>query len=119
VAIRYSPREADYILTLADHRVDFALHRATVTRIMTNYVNHKIDRNTASLQLDRAGTSGTERDRDLHFADVQRHSHVARLTRADLKAAWKSSLITDAEWVTRLVDMGYSAEDATMIVAIG
>lgn len=119
VAIRYSPGEADYILTLADHRVDYTLHRATVARIMTNYVNHKIDRNTASLQLDRVGTSATERDRDLHFGDVQRDAHVARLTRADLKAAWKASLITDAEWVTRLVDMGYSAEDATMIVAIG
>lgn len=118
VALGYDDNEAAFILTTVDfRRISQALSQA-VGAVHTAYVNHRIDRSTASTQLDGLDVPSAQRDQLLTVWDNERTTRVRVLTEAQVHSAFKKGLIDEAGAAVRLIQMGYSPEDAAILLQL-
>lgn len=118
VALHYSGAAADELLNLSDRRRENHLKAATAARIRANYVAHKIDRQTAMGHLDAAGMDSATRDHALDLWTLERGTNVRHLTEAQVVKAWKAGLIDDGGFLDRHVAMGYTADDAALLLEL-
>lgn len=118
VAIGYDATQAAFILSVADHQVAKAEMDRAANRVGTIYQHGRIDRATAAGDLATLGVPGAAAARLLSEWDLERATLVKVPTVAQLGAMVKKSLITAGEMQTRLVNEGYSAADAALIVAL-
>ena len=117
-ALGYSQDNADYLTKLADLRVSIAAVAAAVTRVRTLYSTRKITEAgareaLASLQVpaDQIGAIITE-------WNILRGVTVKQLTEAQIVDAWEYKLVSDAEAISELQSIGYTARDAWLLLSI-
>lgn len=115
VAHGYDAEDADQKIFLADERKAWARKQSAANRIGTAYTGWKIDRTTATQQLDAVGIPPTQRDDLLSDWDAVRAARTAHLTRADIHKAVNAEKMTHADGIARLRAMGYDEADADLI----
>lgn len=118
VAVGYEPGAADQLLTYTDVVNNRRFRVAAVTKVRSSYVARKIDKATASSELDRLQTPADQRDAMLTLWDIERDSTPHTLSPTDVCAAGRLQLIPPAEVLQRLSEMGFSDNDAVLFAMI-
>lgn len=117
-ALGFDQAEADYILAVADAKIDHARHDAAVSRIRSFYVAHRLDEPSTRTDLTHLGVPGATQDALVALWTVERDANPAQLTVAELGRALKAGWIGLTDYVARLVQRGYSSADAGLLGAL-
>lgn len=117
IALGWSAEEADWLLSIADVKIMRRNLDRSVSRVRAAVLAHRIDELAATVALDQIGVAPAARDELLETWATEESVNVAILTQAQLIAAAKKSIIAADECGRRLVLLGYSEEDATILMA--
>ncbi len=118
VTAGYTEQVAGQLLDLADSAVLAALRKATIGRVRSRYVAHHIDRGAASKDLDALGVDAKQRDAMLTLWDLELTENARGLTEAQIIRAGQKKVFGVDEVGARLVALGYSADDANVLMMI-
>lgn len=112
----YDQAESDFIIQGANYRQSARITSQAVTSIRSHYVSRRISRQTASGDLDALGVPSANRDYLLRIWDLEQSVNVKVLSEAEIVKAVKKSLITADDGLARLEGLGYSADDAALLL---
>lgn len=112
----YEQSEAEFILQSAEFRRSARIVSQVVSSLRSKYVEHKISRHQASGDLDAIGIPSAQRDFILKLWDIEYDNYVRHLTEAQVVKAVNKQLITDQQGLDRLTAMGYSQDDASLLL---
>lgn len=107
---------ADVAVSTAEFRREAKITTQVVSSIRTRYVGRKVTKNTASGLLDGIGLPTAQRDTLLSLWDIELAANTRTLTEAQVVKAVSKTLITAADGQARLIAMGYSDSDATLLL---
>ncbi len=116
-ALNYSDDNATYLIELTDLRRSIAAVNTAVSRVHTLYVSHKITRDAALAVLSALKVPGDQVQQITATWDLEAAINVRQLTEAQIVAAWAKDVINADEAVRELVTLGYTARDATILLA--
>jgi hypothetical protein len=116
--LRYQPEEIDFVVTAWQLARDLKYRNAAISTVHSQYVNHKIDRLLASNLLDGFKVPATQRDSLIRLWDQEERAKVSLLTAAQIKSAMRKELLSPDDALQRLVDYGYSEQDAEIYLII-
>jgi len=114
----HTDAEANMILEAADYRREQRTFNTAVGAIRSKVVGHHIDKAQASALLDGMGVIAVQRDFLLGYWELEAAANVRNLTEAQVIKALKNGLFTQDEAAKRLVAMGYSTDDAILLVTM-
>lgn len=117
-SLRYTARDVDYILALAEFRKAAAAVRTAVNRVKSLYEAHKITRTAASGVLAQLGVPADQVADMLTTWDLIAGVNVRTLTVAQVVDAWKESLISVEDATAELTAMGYTTYDAWILLSL-
>lgn len=112
----FEQSEAEFILEAADFRRSARIVSQVSAAVRAKYVARHISRTQAGNDLDAIGIPAAQRDLMLSLWDIELDANTRHLTEAQVVKAVKLTLITEDQGLTRLVNMGYSADDATLLI---
>lgn len=112
----YDEKEAELIIEGADFRQSARIVNQAVTSVRSHYVSRRLDRQTASGELDSLGLPSANRDYLLRAWDLERSANVRVLSEAEILKAVKKGLISPDDGLARLENLGYSSDDATLLL---
>lgn len=115
-SLGFDDSEAAFIVQAAGFRRDARLVNQAIGLIRGRYVQHRLSRQQASNDLDSAGVPAAQRDFMLRLWDIEYAAHTRGLTEAQVIRAMKKSTITPDDALQRLLDMGYSQDDASILI---
>lgn len=115
-AMGYDATEANFIYQSAEFRRQSRVITAAVSAIRSKYVGHHITHNQASGLLDAIGIPSEQRDYMLSLWDIEAAANVRLLTPAQIVKAEKMTLIDTPTAQARLEALGYSADDASLLI---
>lgn len=117
-ALGYDDSEANYIITVWDlERTKTAIETA-IKSTHSHFVAHKIDNTAASLQLAALGVPSAQISDLVATWQHERDTNVKLLTPAEIKKAATEGLLSGDDAVTRLVDQGYTSDDALIYMSL-
>lgn len=116
--LNYSAEEAAFLLEIADMKRIQRVVDSAVTAIRSRYVARKLSDIDASTALDSLGVAATSRDLYLSVWSIERSIETRQLTAAQIHSAVKKTIITPDDGLSRLVAMGYSQDDATLLLEL-
>jgi hypothetical protein len=108
----YDDEEIGFLLMLEDLQRIRRQREAAINRIRNQYITRRIDKTTATTQLDAIGVPPAQRDELFAIWDSEVEVQVRTLTPAEIRRAMRLGLISPDDAVRKLVDIGYSPEDA-------
>lgn len=112
----FDATEADFILRAAEFRRSAKIVTGVESAVRAKYVARHISRVQAGNDLDAIGIPAAQRDFLLGLWDIELDANTRHLTPAQIVKAAKLSLITEEQAITRLVNTGYSRDDATLLL---
>lgn len=112
----YEKSEADFILQAAEFRQSARIVAQVSAAVRGRYIQRHISRQQASNDLDAIGIPASQRDFMLGLWDIEREANTRHLTEAQVVKAVHKQLITETDGQARLVAMGYSADDASLLI---
>ena len=115
-SLGYHPENAALLIMLADVKRARTLQEGALAPIKSAFVGRHITETEASLDIDKLGIAAKQRDYLLSLWGVERFAHRKSLTPAQIVKANEKGLFTDSVALTRLENLGYSAEDAKVIL---
>lgn len=118
VAIRYSAADARSLLALADLQVQQRQYTTGVSRIRAEFLSNAIAPGAAKAALTQLGVPQSQVDGVIATWQLEVTKEVRSLTAAQVDSAWYYGLITYADAIQRLKDMGYSPLDAYLVLAV-
>jgi hypothetical protein len=110
--INLLPDEIDLLLALSDHAHHAKLQTAGITRVHGMYVQHKIDKATASTDLDKIGLDSHARDDLLAVWTAEREAAVKVLTLAEMQGLAHRKLWDYSTFTKHVIALGYDKADA-------
>lgn len=113
----YSQEESSFILKAAEFRRQAHAVTQVVNAVRSKYLAHRITQHEASGFLDAAGIPAPQRDYNIALWNIERDANVRTLTEAQVVKAVKLKLISADEGNARLVAMGYTSDDAALLLA--
>lgn len=117
LALGYAEAEVAWILSFAELRRVHSEREHAIAAVRARYVSHHVDVSAAQVALDRLAVPAAERDRLLGLWDTEREVNARQLTEAQVIKAMKKQLLDENETAARLERMGYSADDAALLIA--
>ncbi len=117
-ALGYSASEADYIVQVEELRTMMAALQSAVGRVHTLFVGHKIDVPTATAILGELNVPADRISSLLGIWSIEHRANVKILTEAQTVSAWASAILSTADAIAGLVQLGYDAADAQTLLAI-
>lgn len=114
----YDVDETNYILALADYRRDKARRNKAINVTKGRYLARQITETEASNRLDEMGIPGPERDELIDEWTWQLQESPKMLTEPQMRAAWKKDLVSEGDYVTHLMLLGYDDKAAGLLVAL-
>lgn len=117
-ALGYAASEVEWILRLADLRVEHAYLNAAVAHVRQAMVSRHITAQVATGRLDALGLRAQHRDQLIHLWSLEVESTVKVLTPAQILKAHKTQAISDQDALDRLTREGYSTADAELLITI-
>jgi hypothetical protein len=112
----FETSEADFILQAAEFRRSARIVNGVANNVKSKYISRHITRNQASNDLDAIGIPAPQRDFMLSLWDIELDANTRHLTEAQVVKAVKLQLITEAQGLARLVNMGYDTADADLLL---
>lgn len=112
----HSAAEADMIAQSADFNREQRAFNSATNAIRAKLVSRHIDRAGASSRLDAIGMQATQRDYLLRIWELEESANTRELTAAQILKAVKNQLFTADQGLERLITMGYSADDAVILL---
>lgn len=116
--LKYETEEADFIILTWQLQREEKFRNTAISTTHTQYVNHKIKRDKASTLLDQFHVPANQRDYLLSLWDQEQSAKVTLLTAAEIKKAVNKSLMDPSEGLDRLIQRGYTEEDAAIYMAL-
>lgn len=116
--LHVDPRASEILLELQDIERAFTAIGNAVTRVRTLYANRKITLQTARDSLKQLGIDGTQIEGIIDSWQVENSISVKVLTEAQINDAVAAGLITEAEGMTELENIGYTPFDAWVLLSI-
>lgn len=117
VSLGYDASEVDFILSVYDEKRRLSMVQAAVNQIRKVYLANRIDDTTATNQLNQLGIDPEAQTIYLTVWKVERESELRELTAAQIGGMYKKGLFDDAGATSRWEAMGYSADDAALLLA--
>ena len=114
--IGYDSTEADLILSVAAAEHVYSEQQRAVSSIRAAVLGSKIDLAEAHLEMDKIGVGHQERDQLLAQWKIEKAGQVRTLTPAQVAAAVYYGVWSIDEGVAKLIDLGYSENDAKIVV---
>lgn len=115
-AMGFSAEESTFILDAAEFRRMSRVVTQAVSSIRGRFVARKISKNEAVGFLDALGIPAQQRDQLVQEWSLMQAANVRTLTEAQIVKAVKLKLITAQDGQSRLVNMGYAAGDADLLI---
>lgn len=112
----YKADEVDFIIKAAELRRQAKLIEQGVSAVRSKYLAHHLTENAASGLLDGLGVPATQRDQLLALWTVELSAYTRELTPAQVVKAVKIQILSPADGVARLQFMGYSQDDANLLL---
>jgi hypothetical protein len=116
-ALGYSGTALDREVHLADARRVKRWREKAVDAIGKAYIGHDLTDAEAIADLAEAGVTGDAATLLMRYLQLARRVATKELTPAQIKRAYKKSLITQADARQRLIDEGYDPVDADVFLA--
>lgn len=113
----FAADEVDFILAVYEERRHLAMIQAAVGQVRKVYLAGRVDDTTAGNQLDALGVDPTARNTYLTVWKIEAASELKELSMAQIGSMYKKGLFSDQQAKDRWVNMGYSAEDAALLLA--
>jgi hypothetical protein len=117
MGLGHTAQEAATIAWSADFEREHRIFATAVNVVRSKMVSHHIDRAAASAKLDALGMLSTSRDHLLNVWELEASATTRTLTEAQVIRAVKLGTLTPDQGAERLVNMGYSGEDVTILLA--
>jgi hypothetical protein len=115
-AMGYDATEVEFVYQAAEfHRVA-KLTNQVVGVIKSKYLARHIERNEAVGDLDALGIPAAQRDNLMGLWDIEHSAYTRVLSEAQIAKAVKIKLLTPQQGLDRLVQFGYSADDAVLLI---
>lgn len=108
--------EAKAVLAGAEYKRDARMVASAMSAIRTKFVARHIDQPTASGLLDGLGIPSDHRDQQLALWSIERQANVRLLTPAQVIKANKLGFMDDTQTLEYLENLGYSANDASLLM---
>lgn len=118
IDLGYSETEVGWLLAIADLRRAKRYTDAVIARVRAGYVAYRLDPTDAASIMDQLHVPAAQREELINLWDLERLATTRGLTAAQIKAAVKKSLITQADGVERLMQQGYDQADAELLLKI-
>lgn len=115
-SLGHTDDEANMILRAADFKREQRVFNTAVNVVRSKLVGHHIDKNQASALLDGMGVIASQRDFFLGFWEIEAAANVRTLTEAQTIKAVKTQTITPDQGAERLIALGYSSDDAILLL---
>lgn len=115
-ALGYHTDNAKLLLHLADVKRAHTQQTAALAPIRAAYIARHITEPEASIEIDKLGIEAAQRDYLLALWSIERYAHRKGLTEAQIVKANMNGLFTDEVAIARLENMGFSGEDAKIIL---
>jgi len=116
VALGFDATEATFILEAADMRRATKQMSQVISAIRGKFLGRHVDDKEASSLLSTAGVPTSQIAFLMSEWEIERQSYTRQLTEAQIVKAVKLQLITPDDGANRLVNMGYSSDDATLLI---
>lgn len=114
----YNAEEVDYLLVIRDMERTLKAINAAIQRIGNLYINRKLDAKSAEDALTVLGMDSEHRGEIMAVWDLERGKNVKVPTEGQVASAVYYGVLSFDQGVARLVALGYSEEDAKMLVDI-
>lgn len=112
----FEPDQTAFILQAAEFRRNEKLVAAALSAIRSKYIGHHILLSDASSYIDALGLPTNQRDQVLQLWTIERDANVRVLTEAQIIKAFNGGLIHQDDALTRLVNLGYTSDDAGLLL---
>lgn len=112
----YTADEVNFIIQAAELRRQAKLVQSAVSAVRSKYLAHHLTENAASGLLDGLGIPANQRDELLAVWTIELSAYTRDLTPAQVVKAVKLQIITPADGLARLQFLGYSADDAGLLL---
>lgn len=116
--LKYTLEEAAFVLEIADMKRIQRVVDGAVSVIRSRYVSHQINEQESSAALDELGVAAASRDLYLGVWSVERQVERRNLTAAQIHSAVKKGVMPIQDGLNRLVQMGYTQDDATILLEL-
>lgn len=114
----YSTEAAEWILSVRDLRRDRRRLDAAIARVRARFVNGRISDRDAQNALDRLQVPADARDELIDTWEIERDINRPLLTVAQIQGAVKRGIFSQDEGMSKLMERGYSEDDAAVIMAL-
>lgn len=115
-SLGYHSANAKLLLHMADVKRARTLQLAALAPIRSAYIARHLTQPEASVEIDKLGIEAKQRDYLLALWNIERFAHRRSLTEAQIVKANMNGLFTDAVAISRLENLGFSGEDAKIIL---
>lgn len=112
----YTADEVNFIIQAAELRRQAKLIQSGVNAIRSKFLAHHLTENAASGLIDSLGIPANQRDELLAVWSIELSAYTRDLTPAQVIKAVKLQLITPDDGAARLQFMGYSGDDANLLL---
>lgn len=116
VSMGHSEAEANMIAQSADFDREQRAFNSATNAIRAKFVARHIDKGGASSRLDAIGMQSSQRDYLLKIWELEESANTRELTSAQVLKAVKNQIFTPDQGVERLIAMGYSSDDAIVLL---
>lgn len=116
--LKYDGTEADFIILTWQLQREEKFRSTAISTTHTQYINHKITKDKASALLDQFRVPSNQRDYLLALWDQEQSAKVTLLTAAEIKKAINAGLLDPQAGFDRLVQRGYTEEDANIYLSL-
>jgi hypothetical protein len=117
-SLGYEPSECVYLLQIQDLHLAVTNISAAITRIKAEYIVGKLDTTTVTNALNALSVPGAQQQQLLAIWAIEVATNVKTLTPAQVVDAWNYKILTDAQALTELRGLGYSEQDAYVLLSI-
>lgn len=117
-SVNWTPTDADWLLDIADLKVERAALEKAISKVYSLYISWKIGKTTASAALSDLEVPATQAAQLTTLWDLERAANIKVLTASEITDAWYYTLISPQEAQTLLEQLGYTAYDAWLLINI-
>jgi hypothetical protein len=114
----YAADEAAYLLAIQDLHATTVIVDAAITRIRSYYIARKLADDAVVSALDSLSVPPAQRDKLISAWRIDRTSNVKLLSEAQIVDAWNYTLLSQADAISALVALGYTAHDGWVLLSI-
>jgi hypothetical protein len=114
----YDDTEIAWLLSVPDLQRQQKIMNQGISRVHAKFIAYRIDETSAVTAMDNLHVPPTQRDSYIDAWRIERELSTPRLTVAQLGSALKKGYVTADEMYSRLVEYGYTPDDAVIVVSL-